>query len=67
MEKLEYQGSMSSGDLFVCRRFSRQLDLPLFFFLPQGKGYFQRMKEGFPLDLRIIKERNNESSPPPGF
>lgn len=36
-----------------------------FFFLPRGKGYFQRMKIDFPLDLRIIKEHNNESRFPP--
>lgn len=27
----------------------------------EGKGYFQRMKIDFPLDLCIIKEHNNET------
>lgn len=38
----------------------------------KGKGYFQRMKIDFPLDLCIIKEHNNETSfslwfPPAAF
>lgn len=41
-------------------------------FFSEGKGYFQRMKIDFPLDLCIIKEQNNETGvslwfPPAAF
>lgn len=68
--KIRISGLMSSGDLFVRRLFilgnyTEGLFFPFFFFLSRGKGYFQRMNIEFPLDLRIIKEHNTESSPLP--
>lgn len=39
----------------------------LLYFFSKGKGYFHRMEIDFPLDLRIIKEHNNETGFTPWF